>query len=35
MGAVVVGIICIGLAMLATMSIKETFSKDLDYLEVS
>ena len=33
--AVVVGVICIGLAMVATMSVKETFSKDLDYLEVS
>lgn len=34
-GAVIVGVICIGLAMVATMSVKETFSKDLDYLEVS
>lgn len=34
-GAVVVGVICIGLAMVATLSVKETFSKDLDYLEVS
>lgn len=34
-GAVVVGVICIGLAMVSTMSVKETFSKDLDYLEVS
>lgn len=34
-GAVVVGVICIGLAMVATMSVKETFSKDLNYLEVS
>ena len=35
MSAIVVGVVCIGLAMLATMSIKETFSKDLDYLEIS
>jgi len=34
-GAVVVGVICIGLAMVATLSVKETFSKDLDYLEVA
>lgn len=34
-GAIVVGVVCVGLAMLATLSIKETFSKDLDYLEVS
>lgn len=33
--AIVVGIICIGLAIVATLSIKETFSKDLDYLEMS
>jgi putative MFS transporter len=33
--AVVVGIICIGLAIVATLSIRETFSKDLDYLELS
>ncbi|MBL7923378.1 MAG: MFS transporter [Bacteroidia bacterium] len=33
--AVVVGLACIGLAIAATLSIKETFSKDLDYLEVS
>lgn len=33
--AVIVGLICIGLAMLATLSVKETFSKDLDYLEFS
>jgi hypothetical protein len=33
--AVIVGIICVGLAMIATWSIKETFSKDLDYLELS
>lgn len=31
--AIVVGAICIGLAILATLSIKETFSRDLDYLE--
>jgi MFS transporter, putative metabolite:H+ symporter len=33
--AVIVGVICVGLAMIATWSIKETFSKDLDYLELS
>lgn len=33
--AVIVGMICIGLAMLATLSVKETFSKDLDYIEMS
>ena len=32
-GALVIGIICISLAMIATMSIKETFAKDLDYME--
>jgi MFS family permease len=33
--AVVVGLICIGLAMIATLSVNETFSKDLDYIEMS
>lgn len=33
--AVVLGVICVGLAMLATFFVKETFSKDLDYLEMS
>ncbi len=33
--AIAVGAICIGLAIAATLSIKETFSKDLDYLEMS
>jgi len=33
--ALVVGVICIGLAIVATLSIRETFSKDLDYLELS
>lgn len=28
-----VGIVCIGLALLALMSLRETFSKDLDYVE--
>jgi len=32
-GALVIGVICISLAMIATWSIKETFSKDLDYFE--
>lgn len=32
-GALVIGVICISLAMIATMSIKETFAKDLDYME--
>lgn len=32
-GAIVIGVICISLAMIATMSIKETFAKDLDYME--
>lgn len=34
-GATIVGIICIGLALYATLSIKETFGKDLDYMEAS
>ena len=33
--ALLVGIICIGLAFLATAQVKETFGKDLDYMEVS
>jgi MFS family permease len=33
--ALIIGIICIGLAILSVVSIKETFAKDLDYYEVS
>jgi len=33
--ALVVGGICIGLAIISMLSLKETFSKDLDYLEIS
>ncbi len=33
--ALIVGIICIGLAVLSVLSIKETFAKDLDYYEMS
>ena len=33
--ALVVGGICISLAMIAIFSLKETFSKDLDYIEIS
>ncbi len=32
-GALIVGMICIGLAWFATMRIKETFAKDLNYIE--
>lgn len=32
--AAVVGIICMGLAMIAILSVKETFGKDLDYFEI-
>ncbi len=32
-GASVIGIICIGLAVLATMRVNETFARDLDYVE--
>ncbi len=31
--ASIVGVICIGLAFIATISVKETFGKDLDYME--
>lgn len=31
--AIVIGIICIGLALIAILSLEETFNKDLDYLE--
>ncbi len=31
--ASVIGIICIGLAALATMRVNETFAKELDYVE--
>jgi putative MFS transporter len=31
--AVVVGVVCIGIAIAATLYLKETFAKDLDYLE--
>ncbi|MFM8759533.1 MAG: hypothetical protein ACKODS_08330, partial [Methylophilaceae bacterium] len=34
-GALIVGAVCITLAIVATISVSETFSKDLDYLEVS
>lgn len=34
-GALIVGGICIALAIIATISLKETFSKDLDYIEIS
>jgi MFS transporter, putative metabolite:H+ symporter len=33
--AAIVGAICIGLAIVATLSLKETFGKDLDYFEAS
>lgn len=33
--ALVVGGVCISLAMMAIFSLKETFSKDLDYIEIS
>lgn len=33
--ALVVGGVCISLAMIAIFSLKETFSKDLDYIEIS
>lgn len=33
--AVIIGIICIGLAILSVLSIKETFAKDLDYYEMN
>lgn len=32
--AIIVGAVCIGLATLATLSLKDTFGKDLDYHEV-
>jgi MFS transporter, putative metabolite:H+ symporter len=31
--ALVVGLVCLGLAFVATLSLKETFGKDLDYVE--
>lgn len=31
--AIVVGAVCIGLAIIATLSLNESFSKDLDYIE--
>jgi MFS family permease len=31
--ALIVGAVCIGLALIATLSLKESFSKDLDYTE--
>lgn len=31
--AVIVGVVCIGIAMLATLYLTETFSKDLNYIE--
>lgn len=31
--ALIVGVVCIGLALIATLSLKESFSKDLDYTE--
>ena len=34
-GALIIGVVCIGLALIATWSIEETFSKELDYHEVS
>ena len=34
-GALIVGMICIILAMIATLSVKETFAKDLNYTELS
>ena len=33
--ALLVGITCIGMAFIATASVKETFGKDLDYVELS
>ena len=33
-GALIVGVICIILAMIATLSVKETFAKDLNYTEL-
>ena len=33
--ALVVGGVCITLALIAIFSLKETFSKDLDYIEIS
>lgn len=33
--AAIVGAVCIGLALIATFSVKETFGKDLDYMELS
>lgn len=33
--ALIIGIICIGLAILSVLNIKETFAKDLDYYEMS
>ncbi len=32
--AAIVGFICMGLAMIAILSVKETFGKDLDYFEI-
>ncbi|HYG50479.1 MAG TPA: MFS transporter, partial [Flavobacteriales bacterium] len=31
--ALIIGIVCLGIGLWAIMSLKETFSKDLDYLE--
>lgn len=33
--AVIVGVVCIGLAIVSTLFLKDTFGKDLDYLEMS
>jgi hypothetical protein len=33
--AIAVGTVCIGLAMASVSALKESFGKDLDYLEVS
>jgi len=33
--ALIVGVICMGLALFATWKLKETFSKDLDYVEAA
>ena len=31
--ATIIGIVCVGLALIGTLLIKETFGKDLDYSE--
>ena len=33
-GAMIVGFICLAISLIALSQLKETFSKDLDYVEV-